>query len=386
MAIALAGHSAAYGPRAAHPGSPEYEIELLDSLGGTNSRANGITDRGWITGYSNLAGDGSRHAVLWRKGRLKDLETLGGPNSNVVFPMKSNRGIVVGIAQTDEPDPEQENWSCRDFFTGPNRTGFRCVGFVWEDEEMRPLKTLGGTHGFAAGANNRGDVVGWAETTVRDPDNCVLPQKFQFHAVIWRGGRGDPRQLPPYPGDTSSAATAINDRGQIVGISGICDQAVGRFTAKRAVIWEGGRVEALGDIGGPHWNTPTSISQRGDVVGFLSQPGDDPNNPQLRAFLWTRQRGIENLGVVPGDATSQAWGVNEDRQVVGSSIDGAGQSRAFLWTRELGIRALKDFAPDFAGRLVNAQDVDEHGRIVGRATEPATGAQVAFVATPVRRR
>ena len=160
-------------------------LSLLDSLGGTNSRANGITDRGWVTGFSNEAGDQTRHAVLWRRGKLIDLETLGGPNSNVVFPMKSNSGIVVGISQTDIPEPDGETWSCRDFFpVGPNRTGFTCVGFVWEDDKMRALKTLGGNNGFAAGANNYGDVVGWAETTVRDPENCVLPQKFQFHAVI----------------------------------------------------------------------------------------------------------------------------------------------------------------------------------------------------------
>ncbi|PYJ70639.1 MAG: hypothetical protein DME75_08930 [Verrucomicrobia bacterium] len=48
--------------------------------------------------------------------------------------------------------------------------------------------------------------------------------------------------LPLIPGDTSGAATAINDNGQIVGISGICDQAVGRHTARHAVLWENGTV------------------------------------------------------------------------------------------------------------------------------------------------
>ena len=32
--------------------------------------------------------------------------------------------------------------------------------------------------------------------------------------------------------DTSGAATAINDDGLVVGISGTCDQAVGRHTAR----------------------------------------------------------------------------------------------------------------------------------------------------------
>ena len=42
---------------------------------------------------------------------------------------------------------------------------------------------------------------------------------------------------------------AINDRGQAVGISGICDQAIGRYTAKHAVIWQKGGVTDIGNLG-----------------------------------------------------------------------------------------------------------------------------------------
>lgn len=85
---------------------------------------------------------------------------------------------------------------------------------------MRPLPTLGGTNGFATGTNNKGQIVGWAENTVHDP-TCVAPQVLQFRAVAWGPKEGQIRELPPLPGDTVSAATALNDRGQVVGISGI---------------------------------------------------------------------------------------------------------------------------------------------------------------------
>ena len=69
---------------------------------------------------------------------------------------------------------------------------------------------------------------------------------------MWTLGPPDQIQdLPLFPGDTSGAATAINDNGQIVGISGICDQAVGRHTAKHAVLWENGSVIDLGNLGSP---------------------------------------------------------------------------------------------------------------------------------------
>ena len=168
--------------------------------------------------------------------------------------MKNVRGIIVGISQTDEPDPLDEAWSCSAFFPPATATGYKCLGFVWQKGVMRRLDTLGGTHSFATGANNRGQVVGWAENEVLD-DSCVLPQQLQFRAVVW-GPRPDQiRELPPLPAtddtvpgteDSTSAATAINDRGQVVGISGKCDDAVGKFSAIHAVMWERGVPRDLG--------------------------------------------------------------------------------------------------------------------------------------------
>jgi len=363
-----------------YPG--KYGVTNLSSLGGTVSRGNSINNRGWVAGYSNLAGNQSRHATLWLDGLAFDLGTLGGPNSSVAWPVKNNRGLLAGISQTATPDPLGESWSCAAFFPAATATGYTCLGFVWEKGVMRALPTLGGNNGFAAGANNRGQVVGWAENTVHDP-TCVPPQVLQFRAVLWEPKTDQIQELPPLPGDTSGAATAINDRGQVVGISGTCDQAVGRFTAAHAVLWEKGTVTDIGNLGGTTWNTPMAINQQGDVVGFASQPGDDPDNPQLRAFLWTRREGIRNLGTLPGDVYSEAHGINERGQVVGVSCDAVGNCRAFLW--EDGV--MKDLnalvAPGYTGILTTAQDINDRGEITGRAFDPATGERPAFLATPI---
>ena len=359
----------------------EYRVTNLPSLGGTVSRGNSVNNRGWIAGYSNLAGDQSRHATLWLDGTAFDLGTLGGPNSSVAWPVKNTNGVLVGIAQTSTPEPLGENWSCAAFFPGATATGFTCLGFVWEDGVMRALPTLGGNNGFATGANNRGQVVGWAENTVHDP-TCVPPQVLQFRAVVW--GPGDQiRELPPLPGDTSTAATAINDRGQVVGISGACDQAVGRHTAAHAVLWEKGKATDIGNLGGATWNTPMAINQHGDVVGFASQPDDDPDNPQLRAFLWTRRGGIRNLGTLPGDVYSEAHGINARHQVVGVSCDAAGACRAFLWEDGVMTDLNSLVASGYDDVLTTAQDINDRGVITGRAFDPDTGARPAFSATPV---
>jgi probable HAF family extracellular repeat protein len=375
--LAGAGHG---GDAPATAAQIRYRVAHLPSLGGSSSLGSSINDRGWIAGRSNLPGNQTRHAVLWRGGVARDLGTLGGPNSNVVWPVKNVRGIVTGIAQTDEPDPNNEAWSCSAFFPAPTARGFQCLGFVWRDGQMRPLPTLGGTHGFATGANNWGQVVGWAENTVHDP-TCVLPQVLQFRAVLWGPGEHQIRELPPLPGDSVSAATAINDRGQVVGISGICDDAVGKFSAIHAVMWENGVPRDLGNIGGRAWNTSMAVNLQGDVAGFGNVSVTPNGEFNGRAFLWTKQGGIRDLGTLPGDVFSQAYGINVWRQVVGRSCDADFNCRAFLWQHGV-MTELKQLVPGYTGTLTIAADIDDLGRITGQALDPATGTFVAYAATP----
>lgn len=360
---------------------PRYTITDLPSLGGTNSRANSINNRGWLAGYSNLAGNTSRHAALWRDGTLTDLGTLGGPNSAVTWSVKSNSGLVAGIAQTATPDPLGEAWSSAAFYPGPNNTGFINLGFVWEDGQMRALPTLGGNNGFATGANSRRQVVGWAENTTHDP-TCVPPQQLQFRPVVYGPNENQISELPLVAGDTSGAATGINEQGDAVGISGICDQAVGRHTAKHAVIWDRhGGVTDIGNLGAPWWNTPTNINQRGDIVGFAGDPAF-PDGDILHAFIWTAKDGIRPLGALPGHIHSEAYGINEKRQVVGLSCDANFvDCRAFIWADGV-MQDLNNLKPaSYTARLEQAKDINEAGEIAGRSID-ATGVRKAFLAEP----
>jgi probable HAF family extracellular repeat protein len=362
---------------------PDYAVSDLPSLGGTNSRANSINNRDWLAGYSNLPGNQSRHAALWRTGTLTDLGTLGGPNSAVTWSVKNNSGLIVGIAQTAMPDPLGEVWSSAAFYPGPNNVGYINLGFVWKNGHIRALPTLGGNNGFATGANSRGQIVGWAENNCHD-STCVPPQVLQFRPVVYGPGTDDITELPLVPGDTSGAATAINEQGQAVGISGICDQAVGRHTAKHAVLWTRSTVTDLGNLGASWWNTPTNINQRGDIVGFAGDPAF-PDGDFLHAFIWTAQEGIRPLGALPGHVHSEAYGINEKRQVVGLSCDADFvDCRAFIWENGM-MRDLNDLIqPSYTARLEHARDINEAGEIAGRSIAPVVGRK-AFLAVPVGR-
>ena len=356
-----------------------YSIVYLATLGGSRTRPTAINNRGWVAGFANRPDNGTRVAALWRDGSLDTLGTLGGPNSGVLWPGLNNQGMIAGIAETADLDPLHEEWSCTAFF--PSVTGHICRGYFWRNGVMTPLPTLGGYQGFATGVNSRGQVVGWAETSVHDP-TCNAPQVLQFRAVMWEPLNGTMRELPPLPGDSTSAATAINEQGQVVGISGECDIAVGEFSAQHSVLWDHGTVTNIGDLGGDAWHTPMDINEQGDIVGFSNPAyvvGADFNP---LAFLWTRQAGIKSLGHLPGDTSSQALGINGRRQVVGVSTSLVG-NRAFLWQNGL-MADLNDLVgPGFPDVLIVAQHINDAGVITGRAVPLGTGIQVPFVATPV---
>ena len=369
----------------------QYQVSDLPGLDGTSNGGNSINDRAWAAGYARLP-DRNRHAGLWRNSLLTDLGTLGGPNSSVTWNVKNTAGIIVGISQTADPEPLGEAWSSAAFYSTPNNVGYINLGFVWEDGQgpMRGLPNFpGGNNGFTTGANNLRQAVGWAENDVHDP-MCVSPQVLQFRPAVWTLGPPDQIQdLPLIAGDSSGAATAINDNGQIVGISGICDQAVGRHTAKHAVLWENGTVtDIYPNAPAPWWNTPTAINQRGDVVGFAGDPAF-VEGEILHAFMWTKEDGIRKLKPLqhrtPEHVDSEAYGINEARQVVGVSCDAdLVDCRAVIWDHSNTPRDLNDLkAPGYSAMLASAKDINNAGQITGRAVDPITGILTAYLAVPV---
>jgi probable HAF family extracellular repeat protein len=243
----------------------------------------------------------------------------------------------------------------------------------------------GRQYGFAAGANDLGQVTGWAENTVHDPtcDTIDSGQVLQFRPVVWGPATGQIRELPLESGDTSGAATAINDRGQAVGISGICDQAVGRFSARHAVLWQHGTVTDLGNLGGVAWHTPMAINLQGHVVGFSNVSASDGGSLHEHAFLWTPTSGMRDLGLLyPGDVHSQATGINARDQVVGLSCTAHfAICHAFLWQNG-SMTDLNKLAGGYSGLLAQALDINDEGVITGLAVDADTGNQVAFVAKP----
>jgi probable HAF family extracellular repeat protein len=368
-AIGLMACIAACAAHAQEPananGTPHYYLASLGSLGGSSSSGNAITDFGSPLGNSNLAGDTETHAAIWIGPRPFDLGTLGGPNSAVDWPVHNRQGVIAGFAETSAM--MQENWSCSAFF--PTADQHVCLGFVIRDGEMKALPTLGGTNGYASGVNELGEVVGWAETTMQD-STCTPPQVFQFEAVKY--GRDDkPQLLAPLPGDQDSAATALNAAGDVVGISGECNNAVGALSAKHAILWHDGKPRVLPTFGGSGWNTPTDINERGDVVGFANMPPDIAADGSLEfnpvAFIWTKEKGTQKILPLQGDTNSIAYAINNLGQVVGQSFGGPEGARAFVWENGKATDLNAMVSGDAGIYLIYAEGINDRGDITGQA-------------------
>jgi probable HAF family extracellular repeat protein len=360
--------------------APEYHVTVLSSAG---AQGNSVNDLGLVGGSYTLA-SGSLHAALWQFGQQLDIGTLGSAalSSRVQWPVKNVLGLISGISLTDQPDPNKEGWSCGFFL--PNPSFNQCLGFVWDPlgGKMRPLPTLGGTNGFATGTNNLGQTVGWAENTVHD-STCIAPQVLQFKPVVWGPGRAEIQALPLVAGDTSGAATAINDRGQIVGISGACGFAVGGPTGAHAVLWDNGtliQIHTPQEDQAPWWNTPMMINERGDIVGFYGVP-NDPGGAFTPPFIWTKDEGFKTIPLLAGDIAGAATSINRNRQVVGYSNDANGNAHAWIWDKKTNtVTNLNDLiepGSGLTGPLTLAFDINDGGEITGSA-----GTQ-AFLLTPI---
>jgi len=348
-----------------------YVVKTLNTLGGTQGGANTITDNGWVAGWATLPGDQTEHGVLWLGQTVTDLGTLGGPNSASSFPGTNTDGVIVGNSETSGIDPYDE-----DFCTFSLGTAYLCQGFRWQNGRMTALPTLGGNNSWATGVNHQGQIAGFAETITQDA-SCVAPQVFDYEAVVWGPKQGEIHEFPPFSGDTISAATDINDNGQVVGCSGACATATPTACA-HALLWQHGSVTSLGSLGGVMDNLALFVNNRGDVVGASDLPGD----ATAHGFLWSQGNGMQDLGTLPGDFSTFAVAINDEGQVVGQSCDQSGNCRAFFWQGGVMTDLNALVLPGSSLYLTGASDINNRGEIAGYGYDPSTGDTPAFLAIP----
>jgi len=352
-----------------------YTVTDLGTLSGGNfSQPFFINRYGLVSGSSNLP-DGTQHATLWLEELKVDIGApgLGGPNS-LAFG-DNDRFQSAGEAETSTPDPNGED------FCGFG-THLTCLPFLWQDGEMIPLPTLGGTNGVAMAISTRGEVAGFAENSTSDP-GCPAPQVLHFKPVVWE--KGVIHKLPTVGGDPDGVAEEINDNGQVVGGSGACATFNTNFLYNlapvHALLWDKGKATDLGNLGGETGqaggNIAYDINNQGQAVGNSDLPGDTT----FHAFLWTKRTGMQDLGTVSEDVASVSISINDAGSVVGASLDANFNPRAFLWEKGVMTDLNTLIAGDSPLYLLTGCSINSRGEITGLGLT-STGEIHTYLARP----
>jgi probable HAF family extracellular repeat protein len=246
-----------------------------------------------------------------------------------------------------------------------------CHATLWRHGRLTDLGTLGGENSAAQnrGINNRGQVVGAAETTMVDPTGTN--GSLEFHAFLWDHGKM--MDLGTLGNAPDSLASDINERDQVIGVS-IANGST--FTGSNALgfIWERGRMAALGTLGGSY-SGPAAINNRGQIVGGSFLPG----NVTGHAVLW-RHRKAKDLGTLPGDVSSGAFDITDQGQIVGLSCSSTGDCRAVLWTHGNPVDLNTLISNSSGWQLIDAQAENARGQIVGDGIHD--GQEHAYLLTP----
>ena len=133
--------------------------------------------------------------------------------------------------------------------------------------------------------------------------------------------------LGTLPGGTYSYATAINDKGQVVGYS---SPDINRAPADtHAFLYSDGKMIDLGTLGGRPSDSSEAygINNSSQIIGYSITA-----DYQHHAFLYSSGK-MTDLGALEESSYSEATAINDKGQVVGySNTRVAYQGHAFLYT------------------------------------------------------
>jgi probable HAF family extracellular repeat protein len=272
------------------------EIVDLGTLGGhsfvigihvnDSGQVTGISDNGIADPFSIFGIEVQLRTFLWQNGEIQDIGSLGGPDT---IPGASCSGqphdVVVGASYTS--------------FTPNASTGIPTIDpFLWKSGEMIDLGNLGGTLSLGAQcANNRGQIIGQSN----------LAGDAMSHAFFWENGVMT--DLGTLGGDISEAIW-LNDAGVVVGSADLPGSQV-----HHAAYWSNGQIHDLGTVSGDLCSRGRGLNARGQVVGLSS----DCSNA-LHAFVWEEGGPMLDLNtlIAPGSGwqLTRALNINDRGEIL----------------------------------------------------------------------
>jgi uncharacterized protein (TIGR03437 family) len=351
---------------------PEFTIQDLGTL--PNMPAcigTAISQSGQVTGYCNPAGGSvfnntATRAFLYSNGVLKDLGATSKPtvptgvnDSGVVVGAFFNISLVTGVSTSPfiyqngaiqkftgipaESAPFGLNnagqSAATDILAGGTNLFLSSQAFeITTAGTSTGLPPSSGSLAVAFGISSANDWVAGASVTAANSDITSIKP------TLWHSG--SPQELPLAPGFNYALATAVNDSGVAAGM-GVTFNFVALLdprAAGHALLFKDGAVTDLGVLPGDKSSAAEGINNAGSVVGFSSSAVPDialTLGPLIEAVSTTQHAFLYSNGTLydltrqlvnaSGWQLSSANAINDAGQIAGTGIFQQ-QQHAFLLT------------------------------------------------------
>ena len=188
-----------------------------------------------------------------------------------------------------------------------------------------------GTGGGSAAAYSVQELANFPGGGVSMNINAQITGTGGMHAWIWSNGQVTDLGTLGGPG---SYGQAINDSGQVAGVSGISTTN----SYLHAFLYSGGKMTDLGTLGG-NTSIASGMNNSGQVVGY-SETGSNP--PASHGFVYSNGNMQDLTPNVPVPSAGRA--INDSGVIVGYISPTGGNAQATMWVNGVAQPLINDTA------------------------------------------
>jgi probable HAF family extracellular repeat protein len=311
----------------------EYHMTIVDPFPWNgSSQATGINSAGTIAGDSGGTG-GFIGPVMANSGNVTNLNGPGYFGSFNHASGINNSGVTVGYAYTSTSTTHAYKWT----------------GGVGTD-----LGAPGGLQSWGVSINSGGDIVGGYSYHY----SAQQPTLTANNGVVWHAN-----------GTTTILNSGSTYLGSSVGISGINDSGlvVGAYHDSAnfidvAATWAPGKSmpTKVAGLNTTYNSAVHATNNLGDLIGSYEDASYQYYEGNF-VILGGNQVNIGNIGGV-----TEVGAINDNRQIIGTAVDGSGAGHPFVWSAATGIETLDNHLDNSSlGRLLEVSAINNNGVMAG---------------------